>query len=217
MKKVQTIKNIEGILLHSKEAGNGNRIVFIFTKNYGNQTAFVSQRTIKSFGSGLLMPFTYLRCSMAETSFDKWTLIQYEGKNICDISKFSYEDWCRWCFVIEIIKWGFPLGEKDINAYIRPVKCLKGILDKNKQVSAYITALQMLYAAGYDASAQEMCELYNLSDESKILLQKFINYSWEKPMGINISKEMLKEIALYLDKFVKSVCDMELKSKKMFI
>ena len=75
----------------------------------------------------------------------------------------------------------------------------------------------MLYSAGYDASAQEMCELYNLSDESKILLQKFINYSWEKPMGINISKEMLKEIALYLDKFVKSVCDMELKSKKMFI
>ena len=95
MKKVQTIKNIEGILLHSKEAGNGNRIVFIFTKNYGNQTAFISQSTIKSFGSGLLMPFTYLRCSMAETSFDKWTLIQYEGKNICDISKFSYEDWCR--------------------------------------------------------------------------------------------------------------------------
>lgn len=217
MNKIQKIINTEGIVLQSKDASNGNRIVFIFTKDYGNQVVFVSKHVIKQYGSGVLMPFSYLQCTFSiENVENKCCMTQYDGKIIYDLGKLTYEDFCRWCYVIEMVKLLFPTGEKDINAYNKLLKCLYGTIQKNKEISALITAIQMLCVAGYDPSFIENEETLIISNDVKSLIQSFVNYSWEKPMGINISRKILRELAIYLDKFIELICDIKLKNKGVF-
>lgn len=218
MKKIQIIKNTEATVLQSKDVGNGNRLVFIFTKDYGNQAVFVSKSVVKTYGGGVLMPFSKIKCSLAfEKNENKISMIQYEGEVLFDIGQCTYEDLCKWCYLIEILKLLFPPGEKDVNAYLKLCQCLNGSIEKNKEISAFITTIQMLCVAGYDPSYMNTQEICTLSQDSEKLLKSFVKYTWKVPMGINISRKKLKETAIYLDKFIEIVCGITLKTKGAFV
>lgn len=213
--KTNKLKSGEGIVLFVRKAGEGGRIVRLFTRTEGRQTAFISRGTLRQCGAGLLQPFAILRYSAAESGVVQ-ILTQYEGTAVLDTAALSYEELTRWYYAVEIAEQFFPEGQADGTAYaLLGAAAVQGA-QRNPTVTAFILSVQLLAAAGSDPAEPEPMAALGLSPEAGALLRAFRQWRWQGDFPQRIGKQAFLEAARYVDAFIRRYGDVELKTRGAF-
>ena len=210
------IRNLEGIVLHAGKGTEGGRSLSVFTREMGLFRFSVSLPTMKRYGTGVMLPLSCIRFS-ASLQADYGRMSQYEGRLLLEMMKLTYEEMNSWYYVIELVLSLFPMGERDLRAYTLLQKAAMAARSRNPRVCAFVAAVQLLAAAGYDPAEEEPAGELGLSEKGRELLSLFRNYSWEEPFGASIPAALFRECARYLDRFIFSYCDVHLKTEGAFL
>lgn len=165
-------------------------------------------------GTGILLSFACVRLSAA--LYPEYGVIsQYEGSLLFDMMKLSYEDMTCWYYVIELLLALYPVGQKEDEAYDILMAAARAVEKRNPRVIAFIAAVKLLAAAGYDPT-EAIEDPLALSEEARDLLTRFRGYRWGSPFEGSISASLFMECARYLDRFLFTVCDTEMKTAGAF-
>lgn len=208
--------NGEGILLHVRRAGEGGRSLSLFTRQQGRITAFISRSALQRYGTGSLFPMASLRFS-AVRNHDLFVMTQYEGQLPFSFLDLPYEDITRWYYAIEIANAFFPMGEPDPDVYALLACAGQAGAVKNKTLTAFILAVQLLIHAGYDPAEEEPMEAARLPAEAQTLLKAFRAYRWQGDLPVRVTKLAFQEAAKYLDDFIALYGDVEMKIRGAFV
>ncbi len=210
------LENMEGIVLHAKPAAFGGRSVRIFTKERGQEVFFAARGIIGRCGTGLLLPFTQLRLTAARDG-RRFVLRQYEGRAFFNILDLSYEELQAWYYLIELIIRFFPAGGRDARLYTLLLSAGKTAREKNKELTAFIAAIQALELAGYSPVGEEPIQTLALGKNAATLLRIFARYVWGQPLDMAVKGKDFYETAGYLNRFLEYYCDTELQTKDAFL
>lgn len=208
--------NGEGILLHVRRAGEGGRSLSLFTRQQGRINAFISRSVLQRYGTGSLFPMASLRFSAVRNQ-DLFVMTQYEGDLPFSFLDLPYEEIIRWYYAIEIANTFFPVGEPDPEVWALLLAAGKAGAVKNKTLTAFILAVQLLVHAGYDPAEDEPMAAAHLSSEAQTLLKAFRAYRWLGDLPVRVTKSAFQETAKYLDAFIAEYGDVELKTKGAFV
>lgn len=212
----QEIVNDEGIILSIRRAGEGGRAVRLFLRRGGRETAFLSRSALRKYGTGALLPFARLRVSLLRS--EQGTIaVQYEGRPILDTLAFSYDELCCWYCAAELVLTLFPEGEADGEVYHLLAAAAEAGTKRNKKLTAFILTVQLLRAAGYDPGEDEPREALALSDDAAVLLAAFLSYRWQGELGIPVTKGAFEAAAHYIDRFIRTYCEIEMKTQGAFL
>ena len=88
--------------------------------------------------------------------------------------------------------------------------------ERNPRVIAFIASIKLLAAAGYDPT-EAIEDTLVLSDGARDLLNRFRGYRWGSHFEGSISRALFTECARYLDRFLSTVCDTEMKTAGAFL
>ena len=114
------------------------------------------------------------------------------------------------------IRDSYPVGQKEDEAYDILMAAARVAEKRNPRVIAFIAAVKLLAAAGYD-STEAIEDPLALSDGARDLLNRFRGYRWGSPFEGSISVSLFTECARYLDRFLSTVCDTEMKTAGAFL
>lgn len=212
----QEIVNDEGIILSVRRAGEGGRAVRLFLRRSGRETAFLSRSALRKYGTGALLPFTRLRVSLLRS--EQGTIaVQYEGRPILDTLALSYDELCCWYYASELVSSLFPEGEADADVFALLASAAEAGRARNKKITAFILAVQLLRAAGYDPGEDEPREALGLSEAAEKLLTAFLAYRWRGELGETVGRAAFEEAARYIDRFIETYCETEMKTRGAFL
>ena len=208
------IRNLEGIVLRASKGGEGGRSLSLFTREMGLIHLTLPRAVMNRCGTGILLSFACVRLSAA--IYPEYGVIsQYEGRLLFDMMKLSYEDMTCWYYVIELVLALYPVGQKEDEAYDILMAAARAAEERNPRVIAFIASIKLLACAGYDP-AEAIEDPAVLSDGARELLNRFRGYRWGSPFEGSISRALFTECARYLDHFLSTVCDMEMKTAGAF-
>ena len=206
----------EGIVLHSRKGREGGRTLFIFTKENGLMQFIVPRAVMNQYGTGALLTFTDL-CFSA-VSLPQFSVIrQYEGKLLLHMTAMTYEEMQQWYYVLELVLQLFPKQQSDLRSYHVLRKAVLVANEKNKMVTAFVAAIQLLACAGFNPVVPEAWKEKGLSEAAQKLLIAFYQYRWEDSFQGTISFAAFEECASYIDWFISKYCDMMLHTKGAFL
>lgn len=206
------IRNLEGIVLR---AAKGGLSLSLFTREIGLIRLTLPRAVMNRCGTGILLSFAHVRLSAA--LYPEYGVIsQYEGRLLFDMMKLSYEDMTCWYYVIELVLALYPVGQKEDEAYDILMAAARAAGKRNPRVIAFIAAVKLLAAAGYDPT-EAIEDTLVLSDGARDLLIRFRGYRWGSPFKGSISASLFTECARYLDRFLFTVCDTEMKTAGAFL
>ncbi len=209
------IRNIEGIVLRASKGGEGGRSLSLFTREMGLIHLTLPRAVMNRCGTGILLSFACVRLSAA--IYPEYGVIsQYEGRLLFDMMKLSYEDMTCWYYVIELVLALYPVGQKEDEAYDILMAAARIAEERNPRVIAFIAAVKLLAAAGYDPT-EAIEDTLVLSDGARNLLNRFRGYRWGNSFEGSISRALFTECARYLDHFLSTVCDTEMKTAGAFL
>ena len=209
------IRNLEGIVLRASKGGEGGKSLFLFTREMGLIRLTLPRAVMNRCGTGILLPFACVRLSAAIDP-EYGVIRQYEGRLLLDLMKLSYEDMACWYYVIELVLALYPVGQKEDEAYDILMAAARAAQERNPRVIAFIASIQLLAAAGYDP-AEAIEDTPALSEGGRDLLRRFRSYRWGSPFEGPISRALFTECARYLDHFLFTVCDTEMKTAGAFL
>lgn len=209
------IQNGIGIILEIRKAGEGGRLLRLFSEAPGQISCFVSKGTLKKYGTGFLFPFSEIRYTLA-LSPERRILIQYEGRFLPPVSNRSYEEIAQWYYAAEIVMNAFPEGVADGDVFFALKKAAEESTQKNPTVIAFILAIRLLVLAGFDPSEEDPIKNLALSDDAAILLRAFRYYDGKGRLAVPVKKEIFHECAAYLDKFIEMYMGLDMKTKGAF-
>ena len=212
------IRNLEGIVLRAAKGGEGGRSLSLFTREMGLIRLTLPRAVMNRCGTGILLSFACVRLSAA--LYPEYGVIsQYEGSLLFDMMKLSYEDMTCWYYVIELVLALYPVGQKEDEAYDILMAAAHAAEKRNPRVIAFIAAVKLLAAAGYDPTEaiEAIEDTLVLSDGARDLLTRFRGYRWGSPFEGSISASLFTECARYLDRFLSTVCDTEMKTAGAFL
>lgn len=209
------IRNLEGIVLRAAKGSEGGRSLSLFTREMGLIRLMLPRAVMNRCGTGILLPFACVRLSAA--LYPEYGVIsQYEGRLLFDMMKLSYEDMTCWYYVIELMLAIYPVGQKEDEAYDILMAAARAAEKRNPRVIAFIVAVKLLAAAGYDPT-EAIEDTLVLSDGARDLLIRFRAYRWGSSFEGSISASLFTECARYLDRFLFTVCDTEMKTAGAFL
>lgn len=209
------IRNLEGIVLRASKGGEGGRSLSLFTREMGLIHLTLPRAVMNRCGTGILLYFACVRLSAA--IYPEYGVIsQYEGRLLFDMMKLSYEDMTCWYYVIELVLALYPVGQKEDEAYDILMAAARAAEERNPRVIAFIAAVKLLAAAGYDPT-EAIEDPTALSEGARDLLCRFRGYRWGSPFEGSISRALFTECARYLDRFLSIVCDTEMKTAGAFL
>lgn len=210
------ITNYKGILIHARDGKNGGKIADIFTDAIGRIRVYVSKNVMSRCGVGGMIPFTLLQFSVS-VSDEGFVMAQYEGSNLLDMMKFSYDEMRCWYYVIEIIEEFFPYEQKNQSSYMLIGRALESAGNKNRTVAAMILAVQLLAEAGFSPEYRDGNTGIRISENARQLLTEFLQYDWMGSFEGRIKVSAFRELARYIDSFIKDYCDVQLKTAGIFL
>lgn len=209
------IRNLEGIVLHAAKGSEGGRSLSLFTREMGLIRLTLPRAVMNRCGTGILLSFARVRLSAA--LYPEYGVIsQYEGRLLFDMMKLSYEDMTCWYYVVELVLVLYPVGQKEDEAYDILSSAARAAEKRNPRVIAFIAAVKLLAAAGYDPT-EAIEDTIVLSEGARDLLTRFRGYRWGSPFEGSISASLFTECARYLDRFLSTVCDTEMKTAGAFL
>lgn len=209
------IRNLEGIVLRAAKGSEGGRSLSLFTREMGLIRLTLPRAVMNRCGTGILLSFACVRLSAA--IYPEYGVIsQYEGRLLFDMMKLSYEDMTCWYYVIELALALYPVGQKEDEAYDILMAAARAAGERNPRVIAFIAAVKLLASAGYDP-AEAIEDPLALSEGARDLLNRFRGYRWGSPFEGSISASLFTECARYLDRFLFTVCDTEMKTAGAFL
>lgn len=209
------IRNLEGIVLRASKGGEGGRSLSLFTREMGLIHLTLPRAVMNRCGTGILLSFACVRLSAA--IYPEYGVIsQYEGRLLFDMMKLSYEDMTCWYYVIELVLALYPVGQKEDEAYDILMAAARAVEERNPRVIAFIAAVKLLAAAGYDPT-EAIEDPTALSEGARDLLCRFRGYRWGSPFEGSISRALFTECARYLDHFLLAACDTEMKTAGAFL
>lgn len=212
----QQLVNLEGIVLHARPGREGGRSLSVFTKENGRMQLTVPRAVATQCGTGALLPLAQIRLSAM--LFPEYGVIrQYEGRLLLDMMRMDYGEMQQWYYVIELAMHLFPENQGDYRAYRILEAAALTAQKRNKMISAFIGALQLLRQAGFDPAAREPMEESHLSESAQALLLSFAFYKWNAPLGVPISSQTFQECASYVDHFISYHCDIQMNTKGAFV
>ena len=209
------IRNLEGIVLRAAKGSEGGRSLALFTREMGLIRLTLPRAVMNRCGTGI--PLSFARVRLSAALYPEYGVIsQYEGSLLFDMMKLSYENMTCWYYVIELVLAIYPVGQKEDEAYDILMAAARAAEERNPRVIAFIAAVKLLAAAGYDP-AEAIEDPLVLSEGAKDLLTRFRGYRWGSPFEGSISASRLTECARYLDRFLFTVCDTEMKTAGAFL
>ena len=209
------IRNLEGIVLRAAKGSEGGRSLSLFTREMGLIRLTLPRAVMNRCGTGILLSFARVRLSAA--LYPEYGVIsQYEGSLLFDMMKLSYEDMTCWYYVIELVLALYPVGQKEDEAYDILFSAARAAEKRNPRVIAFIAAVKLLVAAGYDPT-EAIEVLIGRSGGARDLRNRFRGYRWGSPFEGSISASLFTECARYLDRFLFTVCDTEMKTAGAFL
>ena len=108
------------------------------------------------------------------------------------------------------------MGLKEDEAYDILSSAARAAGERNPRVIAFIAAVKLLASAGYDPT-EAIEDTLALSEGARDLLNRFRGYRWGSPFEGSISASLFTECARYLDRFLFTVCDTEMKTAGAFL
>ena len=208
--------NVEGIVLRASQGREGGRSLSVFTKENGLMQLTVPRAVMQKCGTGALLSLAEIQLSAI--LFPEYGVIrQYEGRLLLDMMRMDYGEMQQWYYVIELAMHLFPENQSDYRAYRILEAAALTAQQRNKMISAFIGALQLLRQAGFDPAAREPMEESHLSEPAQALLLSFVSYKWNAPLGVPISSKTFQECAAYVDHFILYHCDIQMNTKGAFV
>ena len=215
---IPQIRNLEGIVLRAAKGGEGGRRLSLFTREMGLIRLTLPRAVMNRCGTGILLSFAHVRLSAA--LYPEYGVIsQYEGRLLFDMMKISYEDMTCWYYVIELVLALYPVGQKEDEAYdilmaaARAAERLCGVPITIKWVNDLWKNGKKVCGILTEAIEDPLA----LSDGARDLLNRFRGYRWGSPFEGSISVSLFTECARYLDRFLSTVCDTEMKTAGAFL
>ena len=205
-----------GVVLRVGKAGEGGRLLRLFSATEGQISCFVSKGTLKKYGPGFLFPYAHLRYTLA-VSPESRMLVQYEGRLLLDMTTKSYEEIAQWYYAAEIAMIAFPEGTADEDVFYALETAAAEASRKNPTLVAFILAIRLLVLAGFDPAEEDPMQSYGLSEETKALLLAFRRYDGRGTLSVPVTKANFRACAEYIDAFAERTAGLEMKTKGAFL
>ena len=209
------LANGEGVVLQVTKAGEGGRMLRLFTREEGPISGFIAKGTIKKYGPGLLFPFAVLRYTAALQEYSR-VFVQYEGRLPFSVASLSYEEIMCWYYAAEIALLVFPEGQADGDVFSLLQKAAEEAKTRNPTLVAFLLSVKLLAYAGFDPAEEEPMGVLGLSASAAALLYAFRRYRWDGQLSEAVSREPFRECAAYLDAFVERYVGIEMKTRGAF-
>ena len=234
---------VEGFILNTNNFGNSNRVVTIFTKNFGKiDVNAYGCRKVRSPISGAIQMFNKIRAEIKKSS-QVDSIIDAEILNFypnltADIEKLSYS-----AIFFEIVNKMMLPKIVDDRVYNLLENFLPVINKKNPQISALISITQFLEFTGFQLNFKNcvrcgkiiegnaslnleeggaICENcshgtilgFDYQKNLRLTFEKFLNFDWNSENQINFSARQINSAQKILFIYVQNIFGQELKSIK---
>jgi len=232
---------VEGVILNTNDFGNSNRVVTIFTKNFGKiEVNAYGCRRARSPISGAIQMFNKIRAEIKKgaqvDSIVDADVINFFPNLTADIERLSYA-----AIFFEIVNKMMLPKIVDDRVYNLIENFLPAINLKNPQVAALISIAQFLEFSGFqlnfkncvrcgkiilgDASLSledggAICEScshgavkgFAYSENLRLTFEKMKNFDWNLEEKINFSARQINSAQKILFRYVQIILGQELRS-----
>ena len=232
---------VEGIILNTNDFGNSNRVVTIFTKNFGKiEINAYGCRRARSPISGAIQMFNKIRAEIKKgaqvDSIVDADVVNFFPNLTADIERLSYA-----AIFFEIVNKMMLPKIVDDRVYNLIENSLPALNLKNPQVAALISIAQFLELSGFqlnfkncvrcgkiilgDASLSledggAICENcshgavkgFAYSENLRLTFEKMKNFDWNSENKINFSARQINSAQKILFRYVQIILGQELRS-----
>ncbi|BBB92799.1 DNA repair protein RecO [Methylomusa anaerophila] len=234
----------EAILLAVRNWGDADRMVTLFSREYGKITAIAyGARRSKSKLGGCLQPFSHLDLSLSFAKLKrgldsvKQCEIMTSFRELReDLTLLAYGN-----FLAELVSELWPEREKDFNAFYILLHAYHLLLVRNPRITTLAAAWQLLSLAGFQPSFDRClycekdlifpafidvraggvvcphCDHYQLPEitrQVRDLIGNLIRLDWNNPGNFSINGKVLNQAESILCSFLRFQLDKDLNSLK---
>lgn len=232
---------VEGVILNTNDFGNSNRVVTIFTKNFGKiEVNAYGCRRARSPISGAIQMFNKIRAEIKKgaqvDSIVDADVVNFFPNLTADIERLSYA-----AIFFEIVNKMMLPKIVDDRVYNLIENSLPALNLKNPQIAALISIAQFLELSGFqlnfkncvrcgkiilgDASLSledggAICENcshgavkgFAYSENLRLTFEKMKNFDWNSENKINFSARQINSVQKILFRYVQIILGQELRS-----
>ena len=237
------IFKVEGFILNTTDFGDANRVVTIYTKNFGKiEVNAYGCRRAKNFLSGVIQMFNKICAEIKKgsqvDSIHDADILEFYPNLTADIEKLTYAS-----IFFEIVNKMILPKIADVRIYNLLENFLPVINKKNPQIAALIAIAQFMEFTGFQLNFKNcvrcgkiiedfaslnlteggaICENcthgaiigFNYQKNLRLTFEKFLNFDWKSETQINFSKNQIYSAEKIFFQYVQNILGQELKSVK---